>query len=156
MNNEFYEEFSKLSDKDRKEVLDLMQYKIHIDNKNFKNRVEYLENIIEGLESDVRVLGEHIEDDCTAHEEAIKWCVEAHELAIENKELKENYERIYNENCILREKHNINDIVLLDENYKLKQVIDKAIEYIENDLSHVKVVGKRNRSYLLEILRGED
>ena len=89
MNNEFYEEFSKLSEKDRKEVLDLMQYKIHIDNKNFKNRVEYLENIIEGLESDVRVLGEHIEDDCTAHEEAIKWCTEAHELAIENKELKE-------------------------------------------------------------------
>lgn len=89
MNNEFYEEFSKLSDKDRKEVLDLMQYKIHIDNTNFKNRVEHLENIIEGLESDVRVLGEHIEDDCTAHEEALKWCVEAHELAIENKELQE-------------------------------------------------------------------
>ena len=88
MNNEFYEEFSKLSEKDRKEVLDLMQYKIHIDNKNFKNRVEHLENIIEGLESDVRVLGEHIEDDCTAHEEAIKWCTEAHELAIENARLK--------------------------------------------------------------------
>lgn len=85
----FYENFCKLGEKDRKEVLDLMQYKIHIDNKNFKNRVEYLENIIEGLESDVRVLGEHIEDDCTAHEEAIKWCTEAHELAIENKELKD-------------------------------------------------------------------
>lgn len=82
MNNEFYEEFSKLSEKDRKEVLDLMQYKIHIDNTNFKNRVEYLENIIEGLESDVRVLGEHIEDDCTAHEEAIKWCTEAQKLSI--------------------------------------------------------------------------
>lgn len=82
MNNEFYEEFSKLSEKDRKEVLDLMQYKIHIDNKNFKNRVEHLENIIDGLESDVRVLGEHIEDDCTAHEEAIKWCIEAQKLSI--------------------------------------------------------------------------
>lgn len=89
MTNEFYEEFSKLSEKDRKEVLDLMQYKIHIDNKNFKNRVEYLENIIEGLESDVRVLGEHIEDDCIAHEEALKWCVEAQELSIENEELKQ-------------------------------------------------------------------
>ena len=88
MNNEFYEEFCKLGEKDRKEVLNLMQYKIHIDNKNFKNRVEHLENIIEGLESDVRVLGEHIEDDCTAHEEAIKWCTEAHELAIENARLK--------------------------------------------------------------------
>lgn len=47
--------------------------------------------------------------------------------------LEENYERIYNENCILREKHNINDIGLLDENYKLKQVINKAIEYIEKE-----------------------
>lgn len=82
MNNEFYEEFSKLSEKDRKEVINLMQYKMHIDNKNFKNRVEHLENIIEGLESDVRVLGEHIEDDCTAHEEAIKWCIEAQKLSI--------------------------------------------------------------------------
>lgn len=37
-----------------------------------------------------------------------------------NKQLKENYERIYNENCKLREEHNITDINLLDENYKLK------------------------------------
>ena len=41
-------------------------------------------------------------------------------LQQENKQLKENYERIYNENCILREKHNISDIDLLDENYRLK------------------------------------
>ena len=53
------------------------------------------------------------------------------ELQQQNKILKENYERIYNENCILREKHNINDIGLLDENYKLKQIIDKAIDYLE-------------------------
>ena len=53
------------------------------------------------------------------------------QLQQENQKLKENYERIYNENCILREKHNINDIGLLDENYKLKQIIDKAIEYLE-------------------------
>ena len=51
------------------------------------------------------------------------------ELLKENQKLKENYERIYNENCILREKHNISDIDLLDENYRLKQVIDKAIEF---------------------------
>ena len=43
------------------------------------------------------------------------------ELKQENQKLKENYERIYNENCILREKHNINDIGLLDENYKLNK-----------------------------------
>ena len=49
----------------------------------------------------------------------------------ENKRIKENYDRIYNENCKLREEHNINDISLLDENYRLKKGIDKAIEYIE-------------------------
>ena len=38
---------------------------------------------------------------------------------------KENYERIYNENCILREEHDINDIDLLDENTKLKEIINK-------------------------------
>ena len=48
------------------------------------------------------------------------------QLEQENQKLKENYERIYNENCILREEHNISDIDLLDENYKLKQIIDKA------------------------------
>ena len=46
-------------------------------------------------------------------------------LYLENQKLKENYEIIYNENCILREKHNINDIDLLDENQKYKEVIDK-------------------------------
>ena len=60
-------------------------------------------------------------------------------LQQENKQLEENYDRIYNENCILREKHNINDIGLLDENYKLQKVIDKAIEYIRsNDIEVLK------------------
>lgn len=49
----------------------------------------------------------------------------------EHRKLQENYDRIYNENCKLREEHNINDISLLDENYRLKKGIDKAIEYIE-------------------------
>ena len=43
----------------------------------------------------------------------------------EHRKLQENYDRIYNENCKLREEHNINDISLLDENYRLKKVIDK-------------------------------
>ena len=55
------------------------------------------------------------------------------QLQQENKILKENYERIYNENCILREKHNINDIDLLDENTKLKEVIDKLEKYCNDD-----------------------
>ena len=58
--------------------------------------------------------------------------IQFEKLQQENKQLEENYDRIYNENCILREKHNINDIGLLDENYKLQKVIDKAIEYIED------------------------
>ena len=52
-------------------------------------------------------------------------------LQKENKLLKENYERIYNENCILKEKHNINDISLLDENYKIKDNWNKLKEWLE-------------------------
>lgn len=51
-------------------------------------------------------------------------------LYFENKQLKENYERIYNENCKLREEHNITDISLLDENYKLKDNWNKLKKYI--------------------------
>ena len=85
-------------------------------------------------------------------------------LQQENKELKENYDRIYNENCILREKHNINDIGLLDENYKLQKVINKAINYISsNDIEVLKYhdIPSETSSYeivtvdLLKILKGE-
>ena len=50
----------------------------------------------------------------------------------ENKQLKENYDKIYNENCKLREEHNITDISLLDENYKLKDKISKIETLIIN------------------------
>ena len=53
------------------------------------------------------------------------------QLQQENKQLKENYERIYNENCKLREEHNITDINLLDENYKLKDNWNKLKEIIK-------------------------
>lgn len=49
-----------------------------------------------------------------------------------NKILEENYDRIYNENCKLREEHNITDISLLDENYKLKDKISKIETLIIN------------------------
>ena len=78
-------------------------------------------------------------------------------LQEKNEKLKENYERIYNENCILREEHNINDIGLLDENYKLKQVIDKAIEYIEwqkNNPQFDNIWRKYECESLVEILKG--
>lgn len=51
-------------------------------------------------------------------------------LKKENKQLKENYERIYNENCKLREEHNITDISLLDENYKIKDNWNKLRDYV--------------------------
>lgn len=61
-----------------------------------------------------------------------------HELtekyAEENKQLKENYDRIYNENCKLREEHNISDIDLLDENYRLKDNWNKLKEYIKTEI----------------------
>lgn len=46
--------------------------------------------------------------------------------------LQENYERIYNENCILKEKHNITDISLLDENYNLKKIIIELEKHLES------------------------
>ena len=49
-----------------------------------------------------------------------------------NKILEENYDKIYNENCKLREEHNITDISLLDENYKLKDKISKIETLIIN------------------------
>ena len=45
--------------------------------------------------------------------------------------LNKEYERIYNENCKLREEHNITDIKLLDENNRLKNIIDELEKWLE-------------------------
>lgn len=50
------------------------------------------------------------------------------DLVSRYEQLKANYERLYNENCKLREKHNINDISLLDENYRLENNWNKLKE----------------------------
>lgn len=63
-------------------------------------------------------------------------------LQQENKQLKENYGRIYNENCKLREEHNITDISLLDENYKLKDNWNKLKEYIDIKLYNMEYLQK--------------
>ena len=47
--------------------------------------------------------------------------------------LQKNYERIYNENCKLREKHNITDISLLDENNRLQEENEK----LKKELSRI-------------------
>ena len=75
----------------------------------------------------------------------------------EHRKLQENYDRIYAENCKLREEHNINDISLLDENYRLKKVIDKAIEYILecsiNEKGHINIsLSSEEVGKLLDIL----
>ena len=60
-------------------------------------------------------------------------------LKTENKQLKENYERTYNENRALREKQYITDTDLIYENYILSRSINKAIEYIRsNDIEVLK------------------
>lgn len=46
-------------------------------------------------------------------------------------QLNKEYERIYNENCKLREEHNITDIKLLDENNRLKNIIDELEKWLE-------------------------
>lgn len=70
------------------------------------------------------------------------------QLQQENQQLKANYERLYNENCKLREEHNINDISLLDENQKLKDNWNKLKEYLINDINN------RNGNRVVEYEKG--
>ena len=51
---------------------------------------------------------------------------------VEIDRLNKEYERIYNENCKLRENHNINDITLLDENERLNKIIDNIFKFMQN------------------------
>lgn len=52
------------------------------------------------------------------------------EIVGEYDKLKAEYERIYNENCKLREQHNINDISLLDENNRLNNIINELEKWL--------------------------
>ena len=55
------------------------------------------------------------------------------EIVGEYDRLKAEYERIYNENCKLREQHNINDVSLLDENNRLNNIINELEKYISSE-----------------------
>lgn len=59
-------------------------------------------------------------------------------LQQEIEEYKKDYDRLYIEDCKLRENHNIDDISLLDENYKLQQDLDKANDIIAKDRQFFK------------------
>lgn len=89
---------------------------------------------------------------------------EFEKLQQENKQLKENYERTYNENRALRQKQYITDTDLIYENYILSRAINKAIEYIRsNNIEVLKYqdIPSETTSYeivtvdLLKILEGE-
>lgn len=51
--------------------------------------------------------------------------------------LQKNYDRIYTENCKLREKHNITDISLLDENYKIQQENERLKEKVDKQYNAI-------------------
>ena len=55
--------------------------------------------------------------------------------------LNKEYERIYNENCKLRENHNINDITLLDENERLNNIIDNIFKFMQNKYDNSDLTG---------------
>lgn len=89
---------------------------------------------------------------------------EFEKLQQENKQLKENYERTYNENRALRQKQYITDTDLIYENYILSRAINKAIEYIRSNYIEVLKyddIPSETTSYeivtvdLLKILKGE-
>lgn len=69
------------------------------------------------------------------------------QLQQENQQLKENYDRIYNENCKLRGEHNITDISLLDENQQLKKQKDDVVENAKEKI-------KRYESYINDLKNG--
>lgn len=55
--------------------------------------------------------------------------------------LNKKYEKIYNENCKLRENHNINDITLLDENERLNRIIDNIFKFMQNKYDNSDLTG---------------
>jgi len=74
-------------------------------------------------------------------------------------ELVENYEKIYNENCKLREEHNISDISLLDENEKLKSSISDYVNVVLHDrkeIDRLNNIMKEARKYIYKNKEGTD
>lgn len=66
---------------------------------------------------------------------------ERKQLLEEIERLNKEYERIYNENCKLRENHNINDITLLDENERLNRIIDNIFKFMQNKYDNSDLTG---------------
>ena len=86
------------------------------------NKEEFIGKLEMVYVGDRNAFNEIVEDNQKLKNEVVYSKVEIDRL---NKE----YERIYNENCKLRENHNINDITLLDENERLNNIIDTMLEF---------------------------
>ncbi len=128
---------------------------------NPKKQLEFYKQLSEKLQQENKILKENAENNDKVVDK-VNW--ENQLLKKENKQLKENYGRIYNENCKLREEHNITDISLLDENYKLKDNWNKLKEYIKqeptlyfyNDKLPFEVIMVKIITKMQEIEQGSD
>ena len=101
------------------------------DNQKLKNEVVYSKVEIDRLNNKVLEL-ENIN-------EKIGLALDSAENKVDR--LNKEYERIYNENCKLRENHNINDITLLDENERLNRIIDNIFKFMQNKYDNSDLTG---------------
>ena len=90
------------------------------------NKEEFIGKLQMVYVGDRNAFNEIVEDNQKLKNEVVYSKVEIDRL---NKE----YERIYNENCKLREEHNITDIKLLDENNRLKNIIDELEKWLKKE-----------------------
>ena len=74
------------------------------------------------------------------------------EIVGEYDKLKAEYERIYNENCKLREQHNINDISLLDENNRLNNIINELEEWLNIHKNTYLLYGTKKQNQEYEVI----
>lgn len=88
------------------------------------NKEEFIGKLQMVYVGDRNTFNEIVEDNQKLKNEVVYSKVEIDRL---NKE----YERIYNENCKLRENHNINDITLLDENERLNNIIKELSKDVD-------------------------
>ena len=133
----FFEEFSKLNDKDKKEVLDIMKLKMNLENEELRKKIKKYED-----PEDLTLMFMYCD---LKAKDTIK------ELEQEVKELNESITWWQNRfNAVER------------DNRSLQEKIDKAIECIEEakefwitlkpDNSHIAI---KHFNKFLEILRGE-
>ncbi len=98
------------------------------------NREEFIGKLQMVYVGDRNAFNEIVEDNQKLKNEVVYSKVEIDRLTKE-------YERIYNENCKLRENHNINDITLLDENERLNRIIDNIFKFMQNKYDNSDLTG---------------